>query len=360
MANIVLTGAHGFIGVNILEQILKSTFEEIGLQETPNLKFSNFDKPHSERYISTIVSDLNDSLTRENARRFAGSARVQYVDYENLFTYLNNLPSEPLVIIHNGACSSTTEKDPAVFEKLNLGYSKKIWEYCSNKQVPLIYASSAATYGDGLLGFSDKKEDCEKYKPLNLYGKSKLDFDIWALKQKQTPPTWFGLRYFNVYGQFEGHKGGQASMVYHGYHQATRTGKIKLFKSNTPQYKDGDQIRDFIYIDDIVSVTLSLIRICIERKLGQSKLILPENGLFLNLGTGQEETWNHLAKSVFSALNLNSNIEYIPIPDNIAGQYQNYTCADLSTLRSIGIHHQFYSLERGVAKYVQKHLLRGQ
>lgn len=360
MANIVLTGAHGFIGVNLLEKVLMANFEELGLEKQATPRFSNFDKSSGDRNISITTTDLPESLTRENAKRFAGSARVKYVDYENLFEYLESLSEQPLVIVHNGACSSTTERDPAVFAKLNLGYSQKIWSYCTKHKIPLIYASSAATYGDGTLGFSDKKEDSEKYIPLNLYGKSKLDFDIWALKQKETPPTWFGLRYFNVYGQFEGHKGGQASMVYHGYNQATRTGKIKLFKSNTPQYSDGNQVRDFIYIDDIVAVTLNLMRICIERSHGVSKLILPENGLFLNVGTGVTETWNNLATHVFSALSLPANIEYIPIPENIAGQYQNYTCADLSSLHSIGVHHQFHTLQQGVTKYVQKHLLRGQ
>lgn len=360
MANIVVTGAHGFIGINLLEKILKASLEELGLENVLPPKFSNFDKEPKDRIISTIITDLPESLTRENARRFAGSARVQYVDYENLFAHLESLPLQPHVIIHNGACSSTVERNPEVFAKLNFGYSQKLWQYCTKHKIPLIYASSAATYGDGALGFSDKKEDCEKYTSLNLYGKSKLDFDIWALKQKETPPTWFGLRYFNVYGQFESHKGGQASMVYHGYNQATRTGKIKLFKSNTSKYKDGDQVRDFIYIDDIVSITLKLIHLCIARKHGHSQLVLPDNGLFLNLGTGVTETWNNLATNVFLALGMPVNIEYIPMPDSVAGQYQNYTCADLTSLRSIGIQHQFHTLEQGVTKYVQKHLMRGQ
>ena len=360
MASIVLTGAHGFIGINLLEKVLMTSLDDLGLEKAPGAKFSNFDSRPGEKILSTIVSDLPESLTRENARRFAGSARVQYVDYENLFSYLEKLPQQPKIIVHNGACSSTTERDPAVFAKLNLGYSQKIWEYCTQHKIPLIYASSAATYGDGTLGFSDKKEDCSKYTSLNLYGKSKLDFDLWALQQKATPPTWFGLRYFNVYGQFEGHKGGQASMVYHGYHQATRTGKIKLFESNTPKYKHGDQVRDFISIEDIAAVTLKLIRICLDRQLGHSNLTLPENGLFLNLGTGVTQTWNNLATYVFQALSLPTKIEYIPMPENIAGQYQNYTCADLSSLRSIGVDHKFLSLEQGVTRYVQKHLVRGQ
>ncbi len=360
MANIVLTGSNGFIGTNLLEKVLMTSRGEFGFPASATPKFSDFDKQKVDRDISVTATDLPQSLTRENARRFAGSARVKYVDYENLFSYLESLPTQPQIIVHNGACSSTVERDPEVFAKLNLDYSQKVWGYCTKYKIPLIYASSAATYGDGVLGFSDKKEDCAKYTPLNLYGKSKLDFDIWAMQQKQTPPTWFGMRYFNVYGQFEGHKEGQASMVYHGYNQATRTGKIKLFNSNSSEYTDGNQVRDFIYVDDIVSITLILMKICIERNLGNSSLVIPDNGLFLNIGTGITETWNNLAKHVFSALHIPNNIEYIPMPANVAGQYQNYTCADLSSLRSLGVNYKFHTLEQGVTKYVQKHLLRGQ
>ena len=360
MSTIVLTGAHGFIGNNLLEKLLKVSPEELGLNQKSSPQFSNFDSLSHNEPLSFIITDLPKSMGGFNARRFAGSARVTYVDYEDLFSHLNQLKTPPLVVIHNGACSSTTETDPDVFFKLNLNYSQKMWEYCVQKEVPFLYASSAATYGNGELGFSDKKEDCEKYTPLNLYGKSKLDFDIWALKQRQTPPTWFGLRYFNVYGQFESHKGGQASMVYHGYQQATRTGQINLFKSNSSDYTDGNQVRDFIYIDDIIAVTLELIRLCLERKNGKNNVNISGNGLFLNLGTGVVQSWNSLAENVFEALNMKKNIHYIPMPQNIAGQYQNYTCANLSSLRSLQINYEFTSLKEGIKKYVQKHLVRGQ
>ncbi|WP_397600168.1 ADP-glyceromanno-heptose 6-epimerase [Silvanigrella sp.] len=357
----VVTGAHGFIGTNVVEKILGMDPELLGFEKTKNLKFSNFDEnAHQEKGCSVIATDLSNSISRATARRFLGSARYQYIDYTELISYLEKLPEKPDAVIHNGACSSTTETDPNIFLKLNLEYSQALWNYCSKNNIPFIYASSAATYGDGTLGFSDKKEDCEKYTSLNLYGKSKLDFDIWTLKQKVTPPTWFGLRYFNVFGQFESHKGGQASMVFHGYNQATRTGKIKLFESNSPQYKAGEQLRDFVYIDDLIEVTMDLIRMSITRKKSPNQISLPENGLFLNIGRGIAESWNTLAKEVFSALSMPESIEYIPMPDNIIKQYQNYTCADLSTLRSIGISHEFVSLKAGVTKYVQKHLMRGQ
>ncbi|APJ04266.1 NAD-dependent epimerase/dehydratase family protein [Silvanigrella aquatica] len=357
----VVTGAHGFIGTNVVEKLLSMAPEELGFAKASNLKFSNFESEgHQEKGCSIIASDLSSSINRTTARRFLGSARYQYVDYEELIPYLESLSVKPDAVIHNGACSSTTETDPEIFSKLNVGYSKAMWDFCVRYDVPYIYASSAATYGDGTLGFSDKKEDCEKYIPLNLYGKSKLDFDIWALKQKKTPPSWFGLRYFNVFGQFESHKAGQASMVYHGYNQAVRTGKIRLFESNTTQYKAGEQLRDFVYIDDLIAITMDLIRLSIARKNADQKIILPENGLFLNVGRGVAETWNNLAKEVFAALSLPESIEYIPMPANIIKQYQNYTCADLTSLRSIGIKHEFSSFKAGVAKYVQKHLMRGQ
>lgn len=361
MPTIVITGSNGFIASNLLEKVLSLMPEELGFKKGTTPRFSTATgKKSDERIINVIASDLPESLTRNTAKRFAGSSRVHYVDHESLLTYLEGLPTPPDLVVHNGACSSTTEKNPAVFEKLNWGYSQKMWNYCAQHQVPFIYASSAAVYGDGTLGFSDKKEDCAKFTPLNLYGKSKHDFDLWALEQKNMPPTWFGLRYFNVFGQFESHKGGQASMVYHGYHQALKNGCICLFKSNTPEYADGGQVRDFVYVDDIVAVTVELMRICVARKNGMPSVSLPGNGLFVNIGNGREETWNNLATLVFKALGLPVRIEYIPIPENIANQYQNYTCADLSTLRSIGVTHQFKSFEEGVTKYVQRHLSRGQ
>ncbi|WP_338635346.1 ADP-glyceromanno-heptose 6-epimerase [Spirobacillus cienkowskii] len=357
----VVTGAHGFIGTNIAEKILTADPSEIGFEAYKNVHFSDFDeKKHQDKGCSVIASDLSGTLNRDTARRFLGSARYRYVDYEELISVLRSLPTKPDIVIHNGACSSTTETNPDVFSKLNVGYSQALWEYCAEQNIPFIYASSAATYGDGKLGFSDKKEDCHKYIPLNLYGKSKLDFDLWALKQEKTPPTWFGLRYFNVFGQFESHKGGQASMVYHGYNQATRTGKIRLFESNSSLYQDGEQLRDFVYVDDLVAVTMKLVQMCLQRKQSKNKPDIPDNGLFLNVGRGVAETWNDLAKKIFSALALPESIEYIPMPVNIMNQYQNYTCADLTTLRSLGVKHEFSTLDFAVAKYVQKHLMRGQ
>lgn len=359
MPLIVLTGVNGFIGTNLCEKILSSTPESLGFNSRHNPRFSDFDASTRNDVIEVIGCDLPESLARDVSRRFLGSARYTYCDYEQLIEKLNSLPQPPDIIVHNGACSSTTETDQNVFDKLNTGFSQKIWDYCTEKNVPLIYASSAAVYGNGKYGFSDRKTDCHKYTPLNLYGKSKLDFDLWVLKQKKTPPTWFGLRYFNVFGPHEGHKKGQASMVFHGYFQAVQTGKIKLFKSNSDEYKDGDQERDFVYVDDVVNITKLLIKMAMQRKRGISETVLPENGLFLNVGNGIANTWNTLAVSVFEAIGLPINIEYIPIPENIVNQYQNYTCADLSQLMSLNLDYNFSVFQDSVKRYIHSYLMRG-
>jgi ADP-L-glycero-D-manno-heptose 6-epimerase len=216
-------------------------------------------------------------------------------------------------------------------------------------------------YGDGKSGFSDKKEDQHLYEALNLYGRSKLDFDKWVLNQgNKTPPLWFGLRYFNVYGPFESHKNAQASMVYHGYRQVLERGIIRLFKSNDPTvYKHGDQVRDFIYVKDVVDVTLALSKLCIDQKRGTSTINLPENGLLLNLGTGKTRTWNDLAKGIFKTFDFEPNIEYINMPSELMLHYQNYTCADMTTFQSLNIDHSFVDLEEGVYTYINKFLMRG-
>lgn len=369
MPLIVLTGVNGFIGTNLCERLLSSTLDVLGFKSSNVLKFSEIDSKTHESWESQfkdekntvyiIGTDKQSSLINNTAKRFLGSVRYQYCDYQELFDMLEKLPIQPDIIVHNGACSSTTETDPKIFQTLNLEYSQKVWDYCTNKNIPLIYASSAAVYGNGDRGFSDRKEDCHKYKALNLYGQSKLDFDLWVLKQKRTPPTWFGLRYFNVFGPYENHKKGQASMVYHGYFQAVQTGTIKLFKSNTAEYEDGEQQRDFICVDDIVNVIKSLIKIAILRKRNLSDVILPENGIFLNLGTGVANTWNTLATSIFEALNLSVNISYIPIPENIADQYQNYTCADLSLFTTLNPNYSFYLFQDAVKRYINAYLIRG-
>lgn len=365
---VVVTGAHGFIGHHILEKMLMSDLETLihdeqdgQSEKVPSLssqvRFSQQIAPISKVFDVWAV-DLPESVSRPTAHRFAQSSRVKILFQRDLLSALKQAKQPPLAVVHNGACSSTVERDPAVFAELNVGSSQELWNYCAENKVPLIYASSAAVYGDGLRGFSDSLDQSAGFEPLNLYGHSKLDFDLWALKQSKTPPCWFGLRYFNVYGPFENHKGGQASMVYHGYQQATRAGTIRLFQSNTQQYIDGEQVRDFVYVKDIVKVTMFLLGLAL-RKDSVVLPQLPKNGCFLNIGCGETRTWNELARAVFDALSLAPSIEYIPIPENIASQYQNYTCADLTALRKLGYRSEFTPLAQGVREYVQRYLMRG-
>jgi ADP-L-glycero-D-manno-heptose 6-epimerase len=365
---VVITGAHGFIGNHILERMLMSdisTLKAAGLTSgasehrprTAQVRFSQ-QSPLEAEVFDVWAVDLPEAAARTIAHRFGQSTRVKQIFQKDLLRHLNEAKTPPLAVIHNGACSSTVERNPAVFAELNVGSSQELWKYCSTHQIPFIYASSAAVYGDGALGFSDQPELCKNYKPLNLYGQSKLDFDVWALEQKESPSCWFGLRYFNVYGPFESHKGGQASMVFHGYQQASRTGLVRLFKSNTPAYGDGAQVRDFVYVKDIVKVTMHLLGMALRKEFPASTHA-GRAGCFINVGTGATRCWNDLARCVFDALSLPARIEYISIPENIAGQYQNYTCADLSTLRSLGYTLPFASLEEGVSEYVRRYLMRG-
>jgi len=361
MSYVVVTGANGFIGTNVVEAFLSIAPEDLGVQDGSSPKpprFSSFGERPYRTGVDVIGSDLPESLARPAASRFAGSVRYSYIPHDQLVDHLRSLAEPPLVVVHNGACSSTVETNPEIFARLNVGSSQTLWQYCAEYGVPFLYASSAATYGDGTQGFSDKKEDCHLYTALNLYGKSKLDFDLWALEQAIAPPVWFGLRYFNVYGPYESHKGGQASMVYHGYHQALKTGSIKLFESNSPQYGHGEQERDFIYVEDVVDVTLKLTKWALFHKQNNP---IAGKGCFVNVGRGKPETWNTLARSVFAALELPARIEYIPIPDSIKRQYQNYTCADLSTLHRILGEGGYLplSFEEGIQRYIKRHLMRG-
>lgn len=371
-AYVVVTGAHGFIGNHILEKILTAEISDLkkapedltGEEQKPRTAQVRFSQQLNvpQNSLDVWAVDLPESTSRPTAHRFAQSSRVKMVFLKDLMSELRAASHPPLAVIHNGACSSTVETNPAVFSELNVGSSQDLWNYCAEKNIPFIYASSAAVYGDGLKGFSDAGASASGFTPLNLYGHSKLDFDLWAQSQSKAPPYWFGLRYFNVYGPFEGHKGGQASMVFHGYQQATRTGAIRLFKSNTARYGDGDQLRDFVYVKDIVRVTMHLLKISLSQSLPQTAQNLlsgPGRGCFVNVGTGEARSWNHLAAAVFDAIALPRKIEYIEIPGNIAGQYQNYTCADISNLRALGFKAKFTTLEDGVREYVQRYLMRG-
>ena len=247
-------------------------------------------------------------------------------------------------VFHIGARTDTTEQDTAIFDRLNLNYSKSIWQSCTTHGIPLVYASSAATYGIGDKGYQDAHDIVEELAPLNPYGRSKNDFDIWALQQTASPPRWAGLKFFNVYGPNEYHKGRMASVIFHTARQIKQTGGMRLFRSHKEGIADGHQSRDFVYVKDVVDVCYFLFQQNFP------------NGLY-NLGTGKARTFLDLATNTFLAMGLEPNISFIDTPADIRDTYQYFTEASMAKLRSIGYKSDFYSLEDGIADYVKKYLI---
>ncbi|MBK8349018.1 MAG: ADP-glyceromanno-heptose 6-epimerase [Saprospiraceae bacterium] len=247
-------------------------------------------------------------------------------------------------VIHMGARTDTTLMDIEIFDELNLNYSKRIWQVCARREIPLIYASSAATYGDGSFGFDDDHAIIHKLKPLNPYGESKHQFDLWALAQEQKPPFWIGCKFFNVYGPNEYHKGRMASVIFHTFHQIRNTGCMKLFKSHRQGIKDGHQSRDFIYIKDISDMILYLLH-------NQHS----ESGIY-NFGTGKARTFVDLAVRTFEAMDVPQNITYIDTPEDIRDSYQYFTEAKMTKMANAGYTKPFWSLEDGVEEYVRQYL----
>jgi ADP-L-glycero-D-manno-heptose 6-epimerase len=243
-------------------------------------------------------------------------------------------------VLHLGACTDTGQTDEAYMEKWNTGYTQQVWRWCAEKNIPLVYASSAATYGRGEQGYSDDHALVAGLQPLNLYGRSKHDFDLWALKESRTPPAWHGLKFFNVYGPGENHKDRMASTIYHGFHEIRKTGKMTLFKSHRDDVRDGQQKRDFVFVDDAVRLCL----FCLERK--------PASGIY-NCGTGEARSFLDLAHASFQALGLEPKIEWVPTPERFRSGYQYFTQADMSKARKAGYDAAFTSLEEGVAQYVR-------
>lgn len=315
----MLTGAAGFIGSYLLGYLNKKGFSDIIIADdfSEEDKWFNFD---SKQFIAKV-------------------------EREQLFEWLKKEQPQIDFVFHLGARTDTTEFDYSVHEKLNVQYSKSIWNYCADKNIPLVYASSAATYGNGDLGYNDNHEIVEKLQPLNPYGISKNEFDKWALKQAAQPPFWAGLKFFNVYGPNEYHKGRMASVIFHSFNQVKSTGKVKLFRSHKPDFKDGQQLRDFIYVEDVARVCYWLM----ENPIA--------SGLY-NLGTGKARTFEDLVKATFTAMSREPVIEYIDMPEDIRDKYQYFTEADMTKLRSTGYEEKFYSLEDGVADYVKKYLLK--
>ena len=269
----------------------------------------------------------------------------EFVPAGRLFDYWNNPAVVQKIegVYHMGACSTTTETDEAYLQKNNVEYSQKVFEFCAQKNIPLVYASSGACYGDGKLGFDDAT-DPALFKPLNLYGWSKVKMDSWALKQKSTPPRWYGLRFFNVYGPNEYHKGEQSSVVFKAFKQITDSGKLRLFRSHDARYKDGEQLRDFVYVKDVTRWMRELM----HRTQARS-------GVY-NMGFGQARTWLDLAQNTFLSLGKEMKIDWMDIPPNIRNQYQYFTEAKMNRLLKEGVTKPQWPLEAGVRDYIVHYL----
>lgn len=317
---IVVTGGAGFIGSAIVWKLNSSgndnivIVDELGTTDKwknlVGLKFQEF--IHKDDFISAVVDDSID------------------------------FPIE--AIIHMGANSSTTERDADHLFSNNFLYTRELANYCLSKNIRFIYASSAATYGDGSLGFDDDESKLETLRPLNMYGYSKQLFDLWA-KRNNVLNKIVGIKYFNVYGPNEYHKGDMRSVVHKAFEQVRDTGKVRLFKSLNPQYKDGEQMRDFVYVKDAVDMTLHFL----EHK--------DKNGIY-NVGSGKARTWIDLVTALFNAVGKPVNIEFIDLPENLREKYQYFTEANLSKIKSAGYNKPLTSLEDGVIDYVKNYLLK--
>ena len=319
-AYIVVTGAAGFIGSCLVELLNQRGYKDLILVD----EFNRVDKkPNLE-----------------------GKDYMVQVERDTFFDWLSEFRPAVSAFYHIGARTDTTEFDYSVHERLNVEYSKKVWQYCSTYAVPLVYASSAATYGAGEKGYDDRHDVVGELKPLNAYGVSKNEFDKWALKQSATPPFWAGLKFFNVYGPNEYHKGRMASVIFHSFNQIKKDGVVKLFKSHRPDYKDGQQLRDFVYVKDVIDVCYWLMQ---HR---------PASGLY-NLGTGKARSFEDLVKATFTGLDLSPNIQYIDMPLDIRDKYQYFTEANMGKLRAAGYTAPFHTLERGVDDYVRHYLSKG-
>ena len=316
---IIVTGAAGFIGSRLARRLNQDDFNDLILVDD----FSRADK-------TANYEELKFS---------------QKVSRKNFPVWLRENENQIQFIFHLGARTDTTEQNVELFNELNLNYSKEIWNLCVEFGIAMVYASSAATYGDGALGYSDSHEIIDKLKPLNPYGDSKNDFDKWALKQERSPYFFAGLKFFNVYGPHEDHKSRMASVVLHTFRQVTATGKMKLFRSHRDDYDDGHQTRDFVFVDDVCDVCMYMMN---------ERLSVP-NGLY-NLGSGKGRTFLDLVNSTFSAMNLEPDINFIDTPLDIRDTYQYFTEADLTKLRNAGYSKEFTSLEDGVQEYVVNYL----
>lgn len=315
---IVVTGAAGFIGSCLVSRLNKAGYEDI-----------------------VVVDDFSKT---EKAKNLEGKTITAKVGRKDFIKWLADFGQEVDFIYHIGARTDTTEFNKAIFDELNVDYSIAVWKACVQFNIPLVYASSAATYGLGEFGYKDDHAVIPNLKPLNPYGDSKNDFDKWVLSQTEFPPFWAGLKFFNVYGPNEYHKGRMASVIFHAFRQINENGGMKLFRSHNPDYTDGGQLRDFVYVKDVVEVCLFL------------KEKQPTSGIY-NLGSGKARTFLDLAKNTFKGMGKAEDISFIDTPIDIRDKYQYFTEADMSKMLEAGYDGGFHTLEEGVQDYVQNYLI---
>lgn len=316
---IVVTGAAGFIASCVVSKLNAKGFYDLIL--------------------------VDDFSKKEKSNNYQGKQYKELVDRANFDSWLEQNQRFTEFIIHLGARTDTTEFDVNIFNELNLNYTKSIWKRCVEYGIPLIYASSAATYGLGEFGYEDSHDIVSKLRPLNPYGDSKNDFDKWALLEEKKPFFWAGLKFFNVYGPNEYHKGRMASVIWHAYNQIKETKGMKLFESHNPNYENGGQMRDFVYVKDVVDVIFYLMN---HRK---------DSGIY-NLGSGKARTFKDLTLATFDSMGVDPKISFIPTPIDIRDKYQYFTEANMNKLKGIGFKQEFTSLEDGVSDYVQNYLMK--
>lgn len=316
---IVVTGAAGFIGSCLISYLNRKGFDNL---------------------IAV------DAIYKQKHPNILNTKIHSYLDRNQFIPWLENNANSIDFIFHIGARTDTTEMNVQIFEELNVLYSKSLWKIAAQHDIPFLYASSAATYGNGALGYSDDHQLISKLKPLNPYGLSKQYFDEWVLFQKQIPTRWAGFKFFNVFGPNEYHKGRMASVIFHAFHQIQNTGNVRLFKSNDPAIKDGEQKRDFIFIRDLLDVLFFFFE-------------NPRSNGIYNLGSGQANTFVDLVNYTFEALEKNASIEFIPMPEDLIKTYQNYTCADMSKLHSISYNTPMLPFKDAIQDYVCNYLVEG-
>ena len=316
---IVVTGAAGFIGSYFVGKLNHAGFTNL-----------------------VLVDRYDDALKERN---FQSKAYSQLVDRDEFFSWFDAQRGNVEMVFHLGARTDTIGQEPESYTNLNLRYSQQMWKAGTEYRVPIVYASSAATYGNGERGFSDAHQNISRLKPLNLYAWSKHDFDVWVLNQKKSPQFWAGLKFFNVYGPNEYHKGRMASVVLHAFQTIMETGGMKLFKSQREDIPDGEQKRDFVYVDDISEVLLFFL----ENQKHQ--------GIY-NVGTGKARSYLDLTHAVFESMKKDPEIEFVDPPGDLMSRYQYFTEADIQKLRKIGYTRPFVELEKGVSKYVSHYLLK--